>query len=234
MYTVYKHTAPNGKVYIGITGQKPEKRWKHGNGYKDNEHFYRAILKYGWENIKHEIVCTGLTKRQAGKVEQSLIKYFDSTNHDKGYNNSIGGEYGALGMHHSVATRKKLSKSHKGKPSPRKGAHLSAKTRQKISEAHKGKYPGHGWEKGNIPWNKGKKGKYHLCDVTRKRMSEANKGNAVKAVICVETGALYDSGVEAAKSIGVTNRAISNVVRGVNKTCGGYHWKYAEDMEESK
>lgn len=24
MYAVYKHTAPNGKAYIGITGQKPE------------------------------------------------------------------------------------------------------------------------------------------------------------------------------------------------------------------
>ena len=55
MYVVYKHTTPSGKVYIGITGLKPERRWRNGNGYKDNEHFYRAILKYGWDNIKHEI-----------------------------------------------------------------------------------------------------------------------------------------------------------------------------------
>lgn len=31
MYTVYKHTTPSGKVYIGITGQKPERRWQNGN-----------------------------------------------------------------------------------------------------------------------------------------------------------------------------------------------------------
>ena len=30
-YTVYKHTSPSGKVYIGITCRKPEYRWNHGN-----------------------------------------------------------------------------------------------------------------------------------------------------------------------------------------------------------
>lgn len=29
MYSVYKHTSPSGKVYIGITKQKPVKRWLH-------------------------------------------------------------------------------------------------------------------------------------------------------------------------------------------------------------
>lgn len=29
-YSVYKHTFPNGKVYIGMTGQEPEKRWANG------------------------------------------------------------------------------------------------------------------------------------------------------------------------------------------------------------
>lgn len=30
-YVVYKHTAPNGKCYIGVTRQNPpEKRWKNG------------------------------------------------------------------------------------------------------------------------------------------------------------------------------------------------------------
>ena len=94
MYTVYKHTAPNGKVYIGITEQKPEDRWRNGKGYKGQPYWYRAILKYGWENIKHEIVCDHLKDWQAGKVEKSLIDYFDSTNRDKGYNISTGGECG--------------------------------------------------------------------------------------------------------------------------------------------
>lgn len=33
-YCVYKHTTPSKKVYIGMTGQDPEKRWRNGSGYK--------------------------------------------------------------------------------------------------------------------------------------------------------------------------------------------------------
>ena len=29
-YTVYKHTCPNGKIYIGITSMPVEKRWDSG------------------------------------------------------------------------------------------------------------------------------------------------------------------------------------------------------------
>lgn len=29
-YTVYKHTSPNGKVYIGITKLSVERRWQEG------------------------------------------------------------------------------------------------------------------------------------------------------------------------------------------------------------
>ena len=107
MYTVYRHITPSNKVYIGITKQKPEQRWNNGNGYKNNKHFYRAILKYGWENIKHEIVENGLTKKQACAKEIELIAKYDSTNPDKGYNNSTGGESGSLGVHPSAETRKK-------------------------------------------------------------------------------------------------------------------------------
>ena len=63
MYTVYKHTAPNGKVYIGITSHSIEGRWrKDGSGYKLNNHFWNAIQKYGWNNFKHEILFENLMK----------------------------------------------------------------------------------------------------------------------------------------------------------------------------
>ena len=44
MYTIYKHINKiNNKIYIGVTKQKPEQRWAHGEGYKNNTHFYSAI-----------------------------------------------------------------------------------------------------------------------------------------------------------------------------------------------
>ena len=249
MYTVYRHITPSGKVYIGITKQKPEQRWQNGNGYKNNKHFYRAILKYGWENIKHEIICQApLSSAQAGAVEKSFIALYDSTNPDKGYNNSTGGEYGFSGMHHSAEARRKIRESlnrtyldpelrrkigelHKGVNNPNFGKHLSVETRQKMSEALKGR----------IAWNKGQKGVQHYSSETRLKMSESHKGtnhsaetrkkigeSNAKAIICVETGILYSSITEASKSIGVTIGAISCVLRGKSKTSGGYHWKYAE------
>lgn len=36
-YCVYKHTSPSGKVYIGITNQKPTRRWREGEGYRPKE-----------------------------------------------------------------------------------------------------------------------------------------------------------------------------------------------------
>ena len=54
-YSVYKHTFPNGKVYIGITSQKPEDRWSKGKGYQRQPLIYNAINKYGWDNIVHKI-----------------------------------------------------------------------------------------------------------------------------------------------------------------------------------
>lgn len=98
-YCVYKHTNKlNGKVYIGITCRPPEIRWNHGRGYKNNEHFYRAIQKYGWdEGFIHEIIADGLTKEVACQMETDLITEYDSTNYENGYNCSSGGECGNSG-----------------------------------------------------------------------------------------------------------------------------------------
>lgn len=93
MWTVYKHTTPNGKVYIGITLQKPEKRWGNGNNYKGNNYFYHAIQKYGWQNITHEIVCSCRTKDEACEEEKRLISEYKATDREYGYNLTDGGEH---------------------------------------------------------------------------------------------------------------------------------------------
>lgn len=90
-FTVYKHIFPNGKVYIGITGRDPELRWASGNGYKNQPKVQRAIEKYGWENIEHGIIASGLTKEKAEIEEIRLIEKYNSI--DEGYNTSAGGEH---------------------------------------------------------------------------------------------------------------------------------------------
>ena len=65
------------------------------------------------------------------------------------------------GWHHSEETKKRLSKSHKGKPYNNKGKKASAETRKKLSDVHKGK----------PTWNKGLK----LSEDTKAKMRVANK-----------------------------------------------------------
>ncbi|MBQ3008333.1 MAG: GIY-YIG nuclease family protein [Oscillospiraceae bacterium] len=71
---VYRHTSPEGKVYVGITRALPHKRWGRGERYKDNPQFYTDIKRFGWDKFSHEIVDRGLDEQQALDREDRLIK----------------------------------------------------------------------------------------------------------------------------------------------------------------
>lgn len=90
-YYVYKHTTPNGKVYIGITKQNPSNRWLNGLGYKHSTYFFNAIVKYGWLNIEHEILQSNLTLEEANRLEQKYINEYNSSDRQYGYNIQFGG-----------------------------------------------------------------------------------------------------------------------------------------------
>ncbi len=159
VYKLYKHTSPSGKVYIGITCKNPKDRFRSGKGYVHNSYFYRAIKKYGWDNIEHKILLDGLTFQQAKKLEQWYIKYYNSNDLHYGYNLTLGGE-GCLGYKHSEEHKKYISEKLKGRV-------LSEETKRKLSEANKGKFKG---EKNPFY------GKKHSIE-TKLRISEVNKGN---------------------------------------------------------
>lgn len=91
-YCVYKHTSPEGKIYIGITSQEnPESRWGHnGAGYKDNLPFYEDIQSFGWNNFGHEIIMEDLNKSEAKLIESSIIKAMKSYYPSIGYNKNEG------------------------------------------------------------------------------------------------------------------------------------------------
>lgn len=86
-YTVYMHTNKiDGKKYIGITKQEPEKRQNNGVGYKSNQKFYKVIEDIGWQNFSHDIIATGLSKMDAEIMEAELIAQYHSDTEDFGYN----------------------------------------------------------------------------------------------------------------------------------------------------
>ena len=85
-YCVYKHEAPDGRVYIGITNKNPIKRWKNGFGYRLQIVFFSAIVKYGWDNFKHEILFSDLSEEEAILKETELIIKYQSNNIEHGFN----------------------------------------------------------------------------------------------------------------------------------------------------
>lgn len=112
-YTVYKHTCPNGRIYIGITRMKPEMRWVGGMGYQRNKRFFASIVKFGWDNIKHEILEQNLTYAEAKAKETMYIKKFNSNDENFGYNVSLG--TGKKGCKLSLEARERLRAAQTGR-----------------------------------------------------------------------------------------------------------------------
>lgn len=204
-YCVYKHTSPDGKIYIGITSQKPpSKRWrKNGSGYKFCPHFYGAIKKYGWENFEHEILLDGLSVEEAQEKEKELISKFNSCNNKYGYNISVGG-IGGVQREITEETRKKLSES------ARKSYITNPKLRKLRSENSKNRYI-------DDP-NRRKQVNQNISNGKKKKVVQLTlEGNFVK---------IWDSLGDAQEKLGISN--ISYVCRGNRKSAGGYIWKYLE------
>ena len=90
-FCVYIHELPDGRKYIGMTQQNPEKRFRNGYGYRFNDAFFSEITKIGWENINHVIVSSGLTIEEAAQLEIELIREYDTTSIMHGFNRDCGG-----------------------------------------------------------------------------------------------------------------------------------------------
>lgn len=117
-YKIYIHLFPHGKRYIGMTRQRPEKRWANGRGYENNKHMINAIKKYGWNNVRHTIVYKGLSRSEAENKEKELIQKYKSNDSTYGYNIANGGNSkGSV----SEETKQKLSDIRMGEKNPMYG-----------------------------------------------------------------------------------------------------------------
>lgn len=85
-YSVYLHVFPDGKKYVGSTSLPVRARWDGGLGYEHQKKVFSAILKYGWENIKHYILFEHLDKETALLIEAALIRLWKTYWPSVGYN----------------------------------------------------------------------------------------------------------------------------------------------------
>lgn len=205
-YIVYRHVFPNGKSYIGITSQYPLwHRWRGGHGYNKQTKMWRAIRKYGWENVQHEVLSERLTLSEANRIEQEMVAKFNSV--DNGYNISSGGG-GTFGIPCSEETKAKIGLANRGKP---------------------GKYPEHlvRFIEEHGAWNKGKRlAGEHYRKVAEERKRRCNKRIACYDPVTHDLVKIYDSCVQAAIAVGVSKNVISRCAHGGRKTSAGYQWRY--------
>ena len=122
MYSIYVHTFPDGKKYVGMTSQNVENRWQLGWGYKDQKNVFNAINSVGWNNIQHDVIETVEDKKTALKREEYYTLLFRSNEPEFGYNILAGRK----GVGHIAWNR---------------GIPRSQETKQKISEKNKGRKP---------------------------------------------------------------------------------------------
>lgn len=101
---IYKITNMcNGKVYIGQSINTYKRISAHKNSpFNPNSHnydlpLYRAIRKYGIDNFKFEVI-EKCERELLNEKEVYWIKFYDSTDPDKGYNIATGGEENQHGV----------------------------------------------------------------------------------------------------------------------------------------
>lgn len=247
-YCIYKHTNKiNNKVYIGITKQDIRKRWgKNGQGYSKCTLFFNAIKKYGWDQFEHEILEVGLSKTEACLKEKQLIKQYQSNNPKYGYNIESGGSPGPTDFIKMTEWQQKNKKFGQDNVNSKKvRCKETGDVFGSIAEANRWSGTSH---VGSCCKHKRNTAGTHptlqipltweyapddaiVTVFCHERIKE--KQPMKKAVRCIETNEIFESGAAAAVAKGVTSPC--NILRCCNhkrKSAHGYTWEFV--IEEEK
>lgn len=194
MIIYYHKNLVNGKYYVGQTSRTLNERSNGGYGYRGSKKFFDDILKYGWNNFEHKVICE-CSKEEADELERFYIQKFDAINN--GYNTTIGGVKDCDAPQVSKANKERVweKESREKLSHSLSGIKRTQETREKISNAKKGdKNPMYGVV---VP-------------------------SVVIHVRCVETGIEYYSIAECERAMNLSHSHISSVIKGKRHHCGGY------------
>ena len=229
LFTVYMHISPSNKYYIGVTSKNVLQRW--GNGgirYKSNDHFWRAIQKYEWENFNHIILAEKLEKEEAYNLEIQYIKLYNSSDLRYGYNKSTGGEHSNLGVKYSESVKQKLSDIHKS---------------MGVTEAQLAGLKKH-WEKAKgVPRSDEVKAKISASNTGKKRTPEqiANNVNARVGKYTGLNSKLYGRHLSTATKNKIRQAALNQFENGMPDETrkkisdnNARYWKGKQRSEETK
>lgn len=232
-YSVYIHVnKTNGKTYVGLTRQKPERRWQKGHGY-DGTYFGKAIKKYGWDNFVHIVFAVGLSKEDAQKTEIDTIRKLRSNDRTMGYNISKGGDTTdnfnpRYGINHPNHKRVKM---------------IDPKTNEVLrifdSQSDASRIMGidrRGITKGCQGINKTYKGYiWEYADIDYKKPEHKGAGNYPHTKLCKRVkmtdvdGKVYifDSQKQAGEVLGIKRNMISQYINGYCVDKSGRGWCHA-------
>lgn len=117
MHYLYKLTFPNEKVYIGQTTNFAMRMRGHKNDSFNPNRISRncqvnnAIRKYGWNNVKKEVILS-CEEKDIDNLEKKYIALLCSSNRNFGYNREGGGNAKKTV---SEESRKLIAEARKGK-----------------------------------------------------------------------------------------------------------------------
>ena len=241
--SVYMHTVPNGRMYIGVTCRDPELRWqRNGSAYRDLPEFFADIQKYGWDNIKHEILFQTKNKEEAYAKEEEYIRLYKDKYGDLMYNVTFGRK-------HTDSYKALISDLNKGKVT-------SEETKKKISDSRTELYgvPVICWETGerfqsykqaadahgikryaNIPttcdcFPNRTLGGYHWYrasdDISQKEIPLIKASKL--PVRCIETGEVFNSCNDASKALNYSHPLrIVQICDGMDARAARHTWEWA-------
>ena len=217
---IYKTTnLLNGKFYIGKrVYRKKDDNWYLGSGIYLN----RAIKKYGREYFKKEILEWCNNKIHLCEREIYWIKQLNATNKEIGYNLSLGGDGGNVGIEAYIKIGNKL----RGKKKPKEFG-------EKISKALKGKSKSKEHNEKVRQSLMGRKRPQEVVDKMSKSIKE-KYDSGWKSPVQIEvyqynkkTGDYiqsFKSATEAGRVLNIDRKAITDNCSGKSKSSGGFIW----------